>query len=85
MTVGELMERLEDLNPDAEIRLMIQRHYPLESHVYGICDGQELQRGDGDDEDDDGDDDHDGETMVVYIVEGSQIGYGVKRAWSAAS
>ena len=81
MTVGELIERLEDLDPDAEVRLMIQRHYPLESHVYGICGGQELKR--GEDDDDDGEDE--GTESVVYILEGAQIGYGLKRAWSAAS
>jgi len=78
MTVRELMERLEELNPDAEIRLMIQRHYPLESHVYGICGGQQLKRGEDDDDDE-------GSESVIYIVEGQQIGYGLKRAWSAAS
>jgi len=81
MTVSELMARLEDLNPDAEVRLMIQRHYPMESRVYGICDGQELK---GEEDDDDEPDDEESEA-VVYIMEGTHIGYGLKRAWEAAS
>jgi hypothetical protein len=82
MTVSELIERLEEMNPDAEVRLMTQRHYPLEARLYGVCESAEL-RGGEDGEDDDGDD---GETEpVVYLVEGDQVGYGLKSAWRAAS
>ena len=82
MTVSELMEHLEEMNPDAEVRLMTQRHYPLEARLYGVCESAELRsREDGEDDDDD-----DGEIEpVVYLVEGDQVGYGLKSAWRAAS
>ncbi len=82
MTVSELIQRLEDFNPDAEVRMMIQRHYPLQSELYGVCPEQSLQRGDSEEEDDDDDPQ---EEKIVYLVEGSHIAYGVKRAWSEAS
>jgi hypothetical protein len=83
MTVRDLMERLEDMDPDAEVRLMTQQHYPLEAEVLGVCDNAEMLR----EEDDEGEDDEDGEEpeSVVYIVEGTQIGYGLKKAWNCAS
>jgi len=78
MTVRELMERLGDLDPDAEIRLMTQRHYPLESHTGGVCDNVELFE-------EDPNADYKELDLIVYIVEGAQIGYGRKAAWAAAS
>jgi len=78
MTVRELMERLGDLDPDAEVRLMTQHQYPLESHVRGVCDNVELF------EEDPGAD-YKELDLIVYIVEGEQVGYGRKAAWAAAS
>ena len=79
MTVRELMERLEDMNPDAEVHLMYQRHYPLESTLLGVCESSDLLDDEDADEDDEGNDD------VVFLVEGEHVGYGMKSAWRAAS
>jgi len=78
MTVGELIERLEDLDPNAEVRLMTQRHDPMESHVRGVCDNVELFE-------EDANADYKELDLIVYIVEGEQIGYGRKAAWQQAS
>lgn len=64
MTVGELMELLESFSPDAEIRLASQPSWPME---YSLATVGSI---DADDEDEDGED---GE--VVYLAEGTQIGY----------
>ncbi len=78
MTVCELIERLEELDPDAEVRLMTQRHYPLESYLRGVCDNVELfERDDNAD--------YKELDLIVYLVEGEQVGYGRKAAWDVAS
>lgn len=78
MTVSELIERLEEMDPEAEVRLMTQRHYPLEAKLHGVCESAELRRGD-DGEDDD--DEVQEVEPIVYLVEGAQVGYGLKSAW----
>ncbi len=42
MNVRELMERLEEENPNAEVRLMMQQQWPFEYSVYGICSSSQL-------------------------------------------
>jgi hypothetical protein len=37
MTVAELIELLEDCDPEAEVRLATQPHYPLAYHLAGIA------------------------------------------------
>ena len=82
MTLNELIERLEEyrdeLGEDAEVRLMTQQNWPFENSITGLVSGAEINAADDDD-------DADVETdAVVYIVEGTQLGYGSKRAWEAA-
>lgn len=36
MTVQELIERLEDFDPEAEVRLMTQQQWPFENAVHGM-------------------------------------------------
>ncbi len=86
MTINELIERLEEyrdeIGGDAEIRLMTQQSWPFENAIHGLASGVEINgEGDEDDPDDDGNVDED---SILYIVEGSQLGYGTKRAWEAA-
>lgn len=88
MTLNELIERLEEYRDelgDAEVRLMTQQSWPFENGIYGLASGAEINIetdcANADGEDDDGDVEAD---AVVYIVEGSQLGYGTKRAWDAA-
>jgi hypothetical protein len=82
MTIDQLIERLEEyrdtLGGDAEVRLMTQQNWPFENTVTGLASGEEINQAD-DEDDDDVDDD-----VVVYIVEGRQLGYGSKRAWEVA-
>jgi hypothetical protein len=85
MTVNELIERLEEYRDelgDVEVRLMTQSHYPFENAIAGLASGKEInEAGNEENPEDDGDVDADD---VVYIVEGTQLGYGTKRAWNVA-
>ncbi len=78
MNLRQLIEQLEDyrdmIGGDAEVRLMTQHNWPMEYTIHGVTSGIDINTLD----DDKGDVDDDG---VVYIVEGSQVGYGTKRAW----
>ena len=82
MTLNELIERLEEyrgeLGDDCEVLLMTQQNWPFENAITGLVSGTEINESDEDDdacvEDD----------AVVYIVEGTQLKYGSKRAWEAA-
>ena len=82
MTLNEMIERLEEyrdeLGEDCELRLMTQQNWPFENAITGLVSGAEINEADEDDDADVGDD------QVVYIVEGTQLGYGSKRAWDAA-
>lgn len=84
MTIDEMLEILEDYKNqhggDAEVRIMSQQNWPFENTVHGICCGGEINAIENEDESDVDDDDVEGDA-VVYIVEGSQLGYGSKRAW----
>ncbi len=82
MTLNEMIERLEEyreeLGGDGEVRLMTQQNWPFENTITGLASGAEINESDDDDDacvEDDG---------VVYIVEGTQLKYGSKRAWEAA-
>jgi hypothetical protein len=87
MTIDQLIERLEEyrdeIGGDAEVRLMTQQNWPFENSIYGLASGAEINDFDEDDEDE-GDDDDASEDVVLYIVEGQQLGYGTKRAWDVA-
>ena len=82
MTINEMLERLEEyrdqLGGDTEVRLMTQQHWPFENGIAGMASGEEINEL-SDDDDQDVADDH-----VVFIVEGSQLCYGSKRAWEVA-
>ncbi len=81
MTLNELIERLEEYRDlhgeDCEVRLMTQQNWPFENAITGLVSGAEIN--DTEDDEEGGDDD-----AVVYIVEGTQLKYGSKRAWEAA-
>ena len=82
MTINELIEILEEyremIGGEAEVRLMTQQNWPFENTIHGLVSGQELNESQ---EADDGDVESD---QVLYICEGSQLGYGTKRAWDIA-
>jgi hypothetical protein len=73
MTVQELIESLQDLNPDAEVRFAAQPSWPFE---YSIDYPVTAYFYDEEDEDSD-------EREVVYIAEGRQLGYLPKEAKDA--
>jgi hypothetical protein len=65
MTVRELREALEQYQDDAEVRIAIQPHYPLQSTVAGVVSDREIDAlPEGADED---------EETVVWIVEEDQV------------
>jgi hypothetical protein len=72
MTVSELIAELETYPGDAQVKLMTQPNYPL-VHTIDMVNMRS-------DYDDDFSED-DGESDDVYILEGSQEGYGDKAAW----
>jgi hypothetical protein len=89
MKVKELIDILEDQDPDAEVLIMSQQSWPFENGVYGVTVRSEM---DGDDDDDSNEDApaateaRDGRaTNDVFIVEGSQLRYGSKTAWDVAT
>lgn len=61
MTVAELIERLNECDPNAEVRLATQPTYPLQSTLRGVAASE-----------DDGEDGFSQATGPVYLVEGSQ-------------
>ena len=74
MQVRELMELLEGMDPDAEVRFASQPSWPFE---YAINEVVEIGPPDEDeaDEDEELPDFGDEPTSVVYLVEGTQLGY----------
>jgi hypothetical protein len=90
MTVRDLMNALEGLNPDATIEVQQQPNYPLRGELLGVCTDLELKQAAADEEDeDDGrvpgagvEDDEELET--VYLVSGAATEYGDREAWNCA-
>lgn len=74
MTVGELIELLSEYDEDAPVRLMTQPSYPLQYGVAGVVDAGSLN--------DPADFDGPVAPETVYILEGSQLGYGSRDAWN---
>lgn len=79
MKVRDLIEELEVMDQDAEVLIMIQENWPFECDLHGV-----VKREDFNDEDDeDGGDYGDGlDPSDVFLVQGSQLRYGSKRAWN---
>ena len=91
MKVKELIDILEQQDPDAEVLIMSQQNWPFENGVYGVTVRSEV---DGNDEDEDGEKEDGADTTAardgratndVFIVEGTQLRYGSKTAWDVAT
>lgn len=90
MKVSELLELLEEQDPDAEVLVMMQQNWPFECSLAGVTTREEMLRAD---RDEDGDCDDDEEPRLergtaksdVFLVEGEQLRYGSKTAWSVAT
>lgn len=63
MTVGEMLEMLEGLNPDMEVRFASQPNYPFEYDIDNVLVVESENKRTGDSEE------------IVYLEEGRQIGY----------
>lgn len=92
MTVSELIELLEDCDPDAEVLLMSQPNWPFENTVAGVTVRSEIEDRDEDEADDEEEDEEaprgpDDGTRAndVFILEGTQLRYGSRDAWAAAA
>lgn len=97
MKLSELIQRLQDYaeeheDSDPEVRIMSQENYPFENRLQGICTLSDLN-----DEDEEepgfrpagenyGRDCPDDLLAkgIIYLVEGSQLGYGTQAAWKQA-
>lgn len=75
MKVQKLIDLLSEYSGDAEVRLVIQPRCPLESTVIGVVGESEIREHEGRDLGDD--------PELVYVLEGSQVGYGRAVAWEA--
>ena len=87
MKVKELMEILEEQDPDADVLIMGQESWPFENSIHGVTVRSEIEESDDDDDDEtpaarrpDGRAAND-----VFIVEGRQLRYGSKTAWDVAT
>jgi hypothetical protein len=89
MKVSELIELLQDQDPDAEVMIMSQESWPFENAVAGVAVREEFV----DDDDEDCEDEEREEPRYekgtaandVFLVEGQQLRYGSKAAWRVAS
>jgi hypothetical protein len=91
MKVSELIDLLEEQDPDAEVLVMMQQNWPFECSLAGVTTREEMLRAERD-EDRAGDDDDEEPRLErgtakndVFLVEGEQLRYGSKTAWSVAT
>lgn len=87
MKVSELIEFLEDLDPDAEVFIMSQQNWPFENAVAGVVVREEMIEDDEELSDEEREEPrYEKGTAAndVFIVEGEQLRYGSKAAWDAA-
>lgn len=87
MKVRDLIEILEDQDPDAEVLIMSQQSWPFENAIAGIAVREEIVEDDEDLDDEEREEPrYEKGTAAndVFIVEGQQLRYGSKAAWDAA-
>jgi hypothetical protein len=95
MKIRELVEALEDFaaehGEDVEVRLQSQEQWPFVNALLGVVGSDEVAAARRDEaEGEDGDDPPDEDEVVeapvlcVYLVEGAQLAYGDKEAFSLA-
>lgn len=94
MTIAQLIEELEEqreeFGGDTEVRLMTQPNYPFEQRLDGVTTLAAINEYRGEEK---GfkpasprgweSRPEDRPKAVVYLLEGSQLGYGTKDAWKA--
>lgn len=89
MKLTDLIESLQDIADslgedkaaETEVQLMYQPSYPLRSRLAGVVRKSDAEAiSDQEDESTDTD-----EPEVVYLLEGTQLGYGNRHAWGCRS
>jgi len=87
MKVSELIELLQDQDPEAEVMIMSQENWPFENAVAGVAVREEFVDDEDCDEDEREEPRYEKGTAPsdVFIVEGQQLRYGSKAAWRVAS
>ena len=94
MKVGDLIELLEGMDPDADVYIMAQPSWPFEHGLSGVCQRSDFTEADECDEEDEMEEAPRGrdrwstsESQLpgndVFLIEGSQLRYGNKNAWDA--
>lgn len=71
MRIKDLLERLEQYDPEAEVRLLTQPQWPMEARIAGVASATEISSED--------------ERPVVFLTEGDALCYGNKNAWKVAT
>lgn len=73
MTISELIEILEqrqaEFGEDTEVQILYQESRPIYAKTFGVIDSEELAY------------DEDSGNERVFIVVGSDLGYGSREAW----
>lgn len=76
MTLGELIERLQEIEgecgADVEVQLMVQPNYPLIHKLAGITSTSAMEM-----------DEDDSNTPVIYLCQGDFVDYGSGSAWES--
>lgn len=86
MTVRDLIDRLEDLDPDAEILLAHQPSWPLQFTLAGVAAGEDVAGDVECEEHGDYNCDECADSGVVYLVEGNHPDhpYAPRAVWNVA-
>ena len=88
MKVSELIELLQEQDPDATVLVMMQQNWPFECALAGVTTRDEMLRADAEERDEDEDAERPLEHGLarndVFLVEGTQLRYGSKTAWEVA-
>lgn len=89
MKVRDLIEILEDQDPDAEVLVMSQENWPFENAIAGVAIREDFVDNEEQNEKDDDGTERQYERGTapndVFIVGGQQLRYGSKAAWNAAA
>lgn len=87
MKLSELRQRLEEMaertDTDPDVRLMTQQGYPFENRIKGVVASDDIEFTPADDRHPFRPIEGDPPPLVIYLVEGGQVGYGSKEAWDA--
>ena len=83
MTVAELKEELENYDDGQTVRIMSQPNWPFQYSLRGVVSTDDIKSHESEpDEPTEGSKNRDKDgNEIIYLVEGSQKGYGSKAAW----